>query len=83
MTYVYVQKIDFKNSQPTLSCILTKQYSCVNYFLAKLEDEREEERKEMERQFSERLQSVSDEFAQELYNNTEELELKHKKALGE
>ncbi|XP_055716954.1 putative leucine-rich repeat-containing protein DDB_G0290503 isoform X2 [Phlebotomus papatasi] len=73
---MYVDRSD-RNNQ----LILDREIQYREEIVAKLEDEREEERKEMERQFSERLQSVSDEFAQELYNNTEELELKHKKAL--
>lgn len=47
-----------------------------------MEKDRERDREEMEEQFMERLQSVKDEFAQELTNATQELEAKHKRMLG-
>ncbi|GAB0095643.1 hypothetical protein DMENIID0001_110480 [Sergentomyia squamirostris] len=73
---IYVDRSDRSNQM-----ILDREIQYREEVVAALEEEREEERRDMERQFSERLQSVSDEFAQELYNNTEELEMKHKKAL--
>ncbi|XP_055696005.1 putative leucine-rich repeat-containing protein DDB_G0290503 isoform X2 [Lutzomyia longipalpis] len=73
---IYVDRSD-RNNQ----LILDREIQYREELVAKLEEERNADREDMERQFSERLASVSEEFAAELCNTTEELEMKHKKAL--
>lgn len=47
-----------------------------------MRSENEKERQRMEEIFRERLLQVSEEFANELTNNKDELEARHKKKMG-